>query len=310
MDYADKKGKARVCRIAFSGPSECLKKGIRCLQAFLQKEALNLQLGEDVTSLFFHIIVVHNVVQACVIGVPEETQRIEPKLDEIKVSGKLSGTLDEVYNRISGLQIFSTKKEDAQVTAVRVESRDIQKNPYIFYIVQIRADGISVQYSTALGTSEKMRKLTVLKNILNIMSLIVDLFTPDNKELFQYLDSSIEEVVGSISQSYSSLFNNYDSLATEYRNIKRLNIELSASTRTLTVKTAQLSKENDELKAKLEVLEKYSDESLMVMVQDWLDSHNSTIDLEAFAKNYKLSATRVEQILNKMESLGYLELRG
>ncbi len=244
------------------------------------------------------------------IGVPEETQRIEPKLDEIKVSGKLSGTLDEVYNRISGLQIFSTKKEDAQVTAVRVESRDMQKNPYIFYIVQIRADGISVQYSTALGTSEKMRKLTVLKNILNIMSLIVDLFTPDNKELFQYLDSSIEEVVGSISQSYSSLFNNYDSLATEYRNIKRLNIELSASTRTLTVKTAQLSKENDELKAKLEVLEKYSDESLMVMVQDWLDSHNSTIDLEAFAKNYKLSATRVEQILNKMESLGYLELRG
>ena len=244
------------------------------------------------------------------VDVPEEMQMVEPKLDEIKVSGRLSGTLDEVYNRVSTLQIFSTKKEETQVTAVRVESRDMQKNPYLFYIIQVRADGVSVQYSTALGTSEKMRRLSVLKNLLNILSLISDIFAPDNKELFQYLDSSIEEVTSSISQSYSTLFNNYDSLSTEYRNIKRLNIELSASTRTLTVKTAELSKENEELKARLEALEKYSDESLMVMVQDWLDSHNSTIDLEAFAKNYKLSTTRVEQILNKMESLGYLELRG
>jgi DNA-binding IclR family transcriptional regulator len=46
------------------------------------------------------------------------------------------------------------------------------------------------------------------------------------------------------------------------------------------------------------------------MVQDWLEAHDATIDINAFAKNFKMSTTRVEQILNSMVSLGYIELKG
>jgi hypothetical protein len=48
----------------------------------------------------------------------------------------------------------------------------------------------------------------------------------------------------------------------------------------------------------------------MVMVQDWLESHDDTIDINEFAKSYKIITTRVEQILDKMVSLGYIELKG
>ena len=61
---------------------------------------------------------------------------------------------------------------------------------------------------------------------------------------------------------------------------------------------------------RLKVLETYSDNSLMVIVQDWLDAHDDSIDVNEFAKNYKISPTRVEQILNKMVTLGYIELKG
>ena len=61
---------------------------------------------------------------------------------------------------------------------------------------------------------------------------------------------------------------------------------------------------------RLKVLETYSDNSLMVIVQEWLDAHDDSIDVNEFAKNYKISPTRVEQILNKMVTLGYIELKG
>ena len=48
----------------------------------------------------------------------------------------------------------------------------------------------------------------------------------------------------------------------------------------------------------------------MVMVQEWLESHDNTIDVNEFSTSYKIIPPRVEQILNKMVSLGYIELKG
>jgi cell shape-determining protein MreC len=155
-----------------------------------------------------------------------------------------------------------------------------------------------------------MRKLHVIKVLLSILSLVSDVYQVKESEFFQYVDSAIDDVLNSLSQSYSSLFNNYDSLFNDYRELNRLNLELSASNKQLAVQAQQLSKENKELRDKLKQLEAYSDESLMVMVEDWLEAHDNAIDINEFANNYKLSPTRVEQILNKMVSLGYIALKG
>ena len=146
--------------------------------------------------------------------------------------------------------------------------------------------------------------------LLNVLSLISDQYTVENKELFQYIDSSLDSGLGSIEQNYSALFNRYDYLFNEYRGIKKMNVELIAANRTMTFQTEQLTKEKESLQSRLQELEKYSDEAMMGMVQDWLESHDSTIDINEFATLYKVSPTRIEQILNRMVSLGYIDVKG
>ena len=85
-----------------------------------------------------------------------------------------------------------------------------------------------------------MRRLYVIKNTLNILSLIADLFSVSNTELFQQTDSAIDDVVNSIPQNYSELYNKYESLRDEYKEIRGLNIELAASNKNLTVQGMQL----------------------------------------------------------------------
>jgi hypothetical protein len=126
---------------------------------------------------------------------------------------------------------------------------------------------------------------------------------------FQYVDSVIDNMISSLSQSYSSIFNKYDALLSEYKEIKRLNIELSASNRNLTIQSAALNEENKVLKDQLSSLKKYSDESLMASIQDWIQVHGSSIDINEFSKAYTVPPSRVEQILDKMVSMGYLELK-
>ncbi len=235
---------------------------------------------------------------------------IEPDIEEISLKSRLSGSFEEISKRVSSLQFFYAKLDSDGISILRIESRDIQKRPFLFFIIRMTKDNINVQYSIAHDSSPKLRRLYILKNLLAILSLIADIYQADNAELFQHLDSAIEDVTNSITQSYSALFNNYDSLFNEYRELKRLNIVLTASNKNLTVQGMQLSAENKDLKDRMKSLEMYSDESLMVMVQDWIETHDSTIDINDFSKVHKVPPPRVEQILNKMVSLGYIEIKG
>ncbi len=239
-----------------------------------------------------------------------EVVEIEPVVENIKLKGQLIGGFDAMASRLSSLQLFTIKGSKDNLTLVRVESRNIQKKPFLFMIFSFSKDGIDVNYSIGPDSSPKIRRLYVLKNLIAMLSLTTDLYSADSAELLQNIDSAIDEVLVGLSQNYSTLFNNYDSLFNKYRELKRLNIELSRSNKNLSVQATMLNDENIGLKDQLKQLQTYSDDSLMVMVEEWIDTHDGTIDINEFSNTYKITPPRVEQILNKMVSLGYIELKG
>ena len=241
-----------------------------------------------------------------------ETQvgTIEPTVESIAIKGTLLGTFDVMAGRLSTLQMFFIRATSNDLTIIRVESRNIQRKPYLFMIFRFEKDRISIDYSIAHGTSEKLRKLYILRNLVAVLSLVSDVYEADSAELFQHLDSSIDEVLGMMSQDYGTMLNQFDAVRNEYKQLKRLNIELTNSNKNLSVGAAMIKAENDQLKARLKQLETYSDESLMALVEEWLDAHEGLIDINEFAENYKIAPPRVEQILNKMVSLGYIEMKG
>ncbi len=241
---------------------------------------------------------------------PGDAAPIEPKTDSLEVKVRLLGSFDDISGRLSSLQLFSIKSAPDGVSLLRVESRDIQKRPFLFVLMTLGRERLRLDYTIAPDSSPKMRRLSVIKGLLSVLSLIADLYDADDRELFQHVDSSIGEVLDSLSQNYSALFNSYDSLFNEHREIKRLNIELTASNKNLAVQASQLSDENKRLQGRLKELETYSDSSLMAMIDDWIESHSNSIDINEFASNYKIIPTRAEQMLDKMVALGYIEVKG
>ncbi len=234
----------------------------------------------------------------------------EPKTDEIKVKASMKATIKEIYARLSKLQMVEISATSDVVRVARVESRDIQKRPFLFILTEFCNDSITVSYTIPIDTSPKLRRLTALEEMLGIASLVTDLFVIDQTELFQYIDSAISDAVSSLSQNYSSLFNSYDSIYNEYKELKRQNIDLIQSNKNLSVQAVQLSNENKKLEERLKELEVYSDQAMYSMVTDWLESHSNEIDVAEFANTYKITIPRVEEILNRMVSLGYISLEG
>ncbi len=239
-----------------------------------------------------------------------EEKMVEPKISGFQFKGSLLGSFTDILDRLSSLQLFTTEQKDNSLIIFRVESRDIQKRPFLFTVMTFYASTISVEYSVIKDTSEKLRKLSVLRSFMGVLSLLNDLYRFDEQALLQYVDTAIDDLLGSLSQNYSTLFNSYDSLLQEHKELKKMAIDLTNSNKNLTAQAAKLSSENEELGTELKKLQTYSDESLMAMVEEWIESHDSTIDVVEFAKANRLSPPRVEQILNKMVSSGYIELKG
>ncbi len=233
-----------------------------------------------------------------------------PYVESIKINAKLVQNLDATYNSISNIALFSAHLNPDNIIMFRVESRDLQKKPFLFTIIYFNKDSIEIKYSIAFDASKKLRRLSIMKDFLGIFSTITDAYQIEIKELFRHLDSMIDDVLNSLSQNYSTLFNNYDAMFNEYNELKKINLDLAASNKSLAASGMVLEQKNKELTEKLKSLEIYSDESLMVMVEEWIEAHGNSIDINEFAKSYKLLPPRVEQILNKMVSLGYLELKG
>jgi len=234
---------------------------------------------------------------------------LQPKVEEFSIEGKLNGSMQDIKSILGRLPFYTIREDPNEIDFIKVESRNINKRPYLFHIIKIRPDGVDVVYSLIPDTSVSLRRADVLRQLSAMLSMISDVYSINQIKFIQYVDSVLESLIAGLSQTYTSLYNKYDYLLNEYRSLKRLNIEISASNRNLTLQSAALSEDNKVLKEQVSVLQKYSDESLMTLAEEWITVHNSSIDIVEFAKVYGVSPTRVEQVLDKMVSMGYIEVK-
>jgi len=239
-----------------------------------------------------------------------EEVELEPKVEEADFLGTLKTSFESIKNKIAQIPFYTVNQTEDELDIINVESRNVRKEPFLFYIVKLKRDSLSVVYSIIPNTSERLRRGTVVKNLANLLATLSEDFQIDYPKFLQYVDSALTDLLNGLNESYSTLFNKYDALFAEYSELRKLVTELTISNKNLTIQASQLNEENKRLQEQLNALQTYSDDALMAMIQDWLDVHDSTIDIEEFSKTYKVPEPRVEQILDKMVSLGYLELKG
>ncbi len=142
------------------------------------------------------------------------------------------------------------------------------------------------------------------------LTLIAGAYQIDEKYLYQTLQSSLAGIVEFASSDYKDMFAKYDSSLRDKEEMRKRVESLEASNNRLSKELIESKAKDDELMLRVGQLEAYSDDALMVKIQDWLDVHRNEINVAEFAKQYGVVESRVEDVLNRMVMQGYLELRG
>jgi regulator of replication initiation timing len=232
-----------------------------------------------------------------------------PQVGGFMVKGKLKkGTMKDLAAILSSISFLEVAPEKEALNIIYVESRDIEKNPYLFSIVKVKQDEVEVMYSIPSEISPRKRRVDVIRYLLNILSLIEESYKVDNKTLYQLVENAIQELSSSVTMDYRKLFTSFDTVKKEVDDLKKKVTRLSEQNQALTTSNYDLKAENDDLRLQVSQLERLSDDALRTKLQEWVIEHNGTINIYEFAKVYKVSDAKIEDTLNRLVSEGYLEV--
>jgi hypothetical protein len=232
-----------------------------------------------------------------------------PTVNGFKIKASSRASPEEIGNALASLSFLEMTIDRDALVALNVESRDIQKNPYLFSVVYFRPHEIEALYSISPGASPKKRRLEVLKYFLNLLSLLSEGYSVAVADLYQLLEAAIGDMTEYVTADYDKLFSQYDNAKTELAMLQKKSKSLTDANSSLSKENYELKSKNDELTLKLRSLETFSDSVLSLKVQEWVSEHSGEINIAEFSKVHNVPEMRVEQILNKLVTDGYLEVR-
>ncbi len=245
-------------------------------------------------------------------SMPGSMQKAEfhpPQVDGFKVKGRfIKGKPKDLAVTLRSISFLEVAPEKDLINVIYVESRDINKNPYLFSVVKIKDDEVEVLYTIPPEISPKKRRMDVIRYLLNILSLVDGSFIVDNKTIYQLMENAVKDLTGSVTMDYTKLYTTYDSLNKEVADYKKKLDRLNEQTQALSTQNYELKTQNDDLKLRVQQLEGLSDDALKAKLQEWISEHNGEINISEFSKLYKVAESRIEDMLNRMVNEGYLEV--
>jgi len=248
-----------------------------------------------------------------IIGSPtkEKKEMINnPSVDSFKVGGKLTGTLKGVASRLASISFLETSIENDAVTSAYVESRDINGKPYLFSLTRIKKNEISIVYSISPTTAPKKRRIDVIRQLLNILTVISDEYTISNKIIYNLVEMAIKDVGKLVDKKTSEIYVEYDTIKTENKILNKKNRVLKEENEKMNRTNYELKEENEKMKRKIKEYETPSDSVLKSRIIEWIKVHNGKINIPKFVSVYMkenlVGEKRVEQILNSLVTEGYV----
>ncbi|HIH22709.1 TPA: hypothetical protein HA238_03210 [Candidatus Micrarchaeota archaeon] len=245
--------------------------------------------------------------QSAKTGQPGTSSSRTPLVDGFKISAKLKTSIKDVSTALRSISFLEVAQEKDGASAAYVESRDINRIPYLFSILRLTDDSIELEYTIPSGISPKKRRLDMVRYFMNLVTLLSTHYTIDTKVILQIMENVVKDATDSVGTEYSKLYTEYDTMKKELDDVKRKLKRLEDDNNALRRENYDVKGRNDELMLRLGKLENLTDDVLRAKVQEWIVEHNGEINIVEFSKVNNVNEVRVEEVLNQLVTEGYIE---
>ncbi len=223
-----------------------------------------------------------------------------PSVAAFSIKAKLSGALKDVAASLRSVSFLEVAQEKDAVNALYVESRDINKQPYVFSILKANDEQLEVIYSIPQNIAPWRRRLDMIRYFINIITLLEPYYEMDTKIILQLMESSVKDVVDSVSMDYSKLYTEFDTVKKEFDDVRKKAKRLADENSVMSTENYALKNRNDELVLRLNQLENIPEDAIRAKVQEWIIEHNGERNITEVAKLNSSNEVKVEEAVNRV----------
>jgi regulator of replication initiation timing len=238
---------------------------------------------------------------------PKTVEFRKPGIGAFSIKTRLKTTLKDVAALLRSASFLEVAQEKDSVNALYVESRDINRQPYIFSILKANENGLELSYSIPPELGPGRRRLNMVRYFINMLTMLEPCYSIDDKIVLQLMETSIKDVLDSVSMDYSKLYTEYDGVKKEVEDLRKKVKRMTEENSALSNEAYELKNRNNELTLRVKDLENLSEEALKSKVQEWIIEHNGEINITEFSKMNNVSEVRVEEVLNRLITEGYIQ---
>lgn len=231
----------------------------------------------------------------------------EPIVAGFEIPATRTSTLKQISEVISQVPYLDVVLERNEVIIINIESRDLDKKPYLFSMIYLEKNIIRVLYTVTPGMSPRKRRIDILRYFFTIVSMLSKNYNIKIVDIYQLLEDAIDKISEYVTLDYEEMYSKYDSIKSENERIIIDLTRLRETNRELAKENYELKTKIDSLKLKLEKVSSYTDESLKIKIIEWIKEHSGEINIPEFSKMFGIPETKTEDILNLLIRQGYLE---
>jgi len=132
----------------------------------------------------------------------------------------LKGKVSDVAKALSSISFLKISQGRDGVSAAYVESRSIDKTPYLFSLMKFKKDEIEVIYTVPSNSTPTKRKLDVLRYLLNMITLVEPYYNIDIKVIYQLIEETMRQLEEYTTGDYKTLYKDYDQIKREVENLR------------------------------------------------------------------------------------------
>lgn len=227
---------------------------------------------------------------------------------ELFIPLKRKGGAKAVHSALEGLS-FITKlsSEGESVVAEVVETRDINKNPYLYTIYRFEPGGVKVEYTITPESSPRKRNIDVCSNLLAMLSLVGEGYSLGLGPLYTFMQKTLNDADQHVNLTYQQLLNKHDAMKKENQELSDKFKKMKESYDELNTSFLELEKRSQVLKDRISQLEGMTDSELKEELMRWIGEHDGYVKYSDFAKSFNIPQTRVEEGVNQLLKEGHLK---
>ncbi len=228
---------------------------------------------------------------------------------EIRIATKRKRPLKPLLQTLGSFGFTKLDYSEEQLTIEKVESEDLNGQPYLYYRLELQKNAIVFKYTVPTMDRSASRGLEMGLLLMNLLQMLTAYYDVPVQSVYPFYFPMLKSLSESMDKEKMEIYSELKDLRQKHNSLERkYNDLVQASAQNARI-LVEYERKNEVLSDRIKKLEGMGDVELQAQLFEWVRTHDGEIDVLEFSRLNNIAVGRAEEGLDALIKNGFIRKR-